>query len=594
MQRLQLAATIGSALSCLVIGAGITACDEGDGDSVPIGVATEVPTTIVVTASDPDDLRRAVPDLVERDRAFAEALAQSPPVLQLDEGALDDRQRLAQSLALGDEELIKYTWSVPDHKPLRSEIVHVDPANDRQLAAAPDCQPASCYVVSLYNYAENMTSQATVDVDSGSVVKVDYQVETQPDLNAQLEDLAWKIALNTPEVMAELGIEDADDPLAGVERTTNGVACEQSRHLCAAPTLHVDDRVLWIITDLTDGRVIGMRWAGEENLSAAPPSEATLLGEYIDSTYCNESTPLSRNGWEMDYIMTRSDGLRLMDVTFDGKPVLRGTKLVDWHVSYDREEAFGYSDAVGCPFFSSAAVVAMQAPVFESIEQDGQEIGFAMVQDYVHPLWPGACMYNYRQRYEFYDDGRFRLAMASNGGGCGDDGTYRPVQRIVPADESVSFSEWQEGSWFEWDREGWQLQDTETELSPEGYQYLLTASDGSGYYVEPGRGQFGDGGLGDNAFVFVTTYRPDEGDEDMPTIGPCCNADYQQGPEKFMVPEPEGLGGKDIVVWYVPQLKNNATEGEEYCWARSRVEAGLYETDYWPCYAGPMFVPVGG
>jgi hypothetical protein len=483
---------------------------------------------------------------------------------------------------------------VPDRKPLRTEVMHVEPAPEYLTTIHERCRPSTCYAVQMYNYAEHMTTQALVDTDAGDVIDVSYQVETQPELTPELEDLAWKIALNTPEVLAELGIDDPGQLDEGTERFLRKTSCEQSRHLCAAPTFHVGDRVLWTIVDITDGRVVGVRSAGDENLKAAPPSEARLLGEHVDATMCREPTRLSRGDWEMDTFMTRSDGLRLTDIAFQGKPVLRSTKLVDWHVSYDREQAFGYSDAVGCPFFSSAAVVAMQLPEIEPIVSDGEEVGFAIVQDYEHPLWPGACMYNYRQRYEFYDDGRFRLGMASNGGGCGNDGTYRPVQRIVPPEDGWALDVWDGEAWAAWEREGWRLQDDSTPVTAEGFQLRLRDKDGAGYYVEPGRGQFGDGGRGDNAFVFLTRYRPDEGDDDMFTIGPCCNTDYRQGPEQFFEPDPEELPDGEIVVWYVPQLENDDTPGDEYCWARSVVEDGLYATEYWPCFAGPMFVPIGG
>jgi hypothetical protein len=536
-----------------------------------------------------------VPTLAARESRFGFALTQSPPVVPLDVAKLDEDQQLAQSLALADGGFVELAWSVPDRKPLRSEIVDVRATAAEALdEAAAACRDRTCYDVVMYNHAENMTTVAVVDVDPPAVLDVSYQLETQPELNEELQALAWQIALHTPAVLIELGISSADAPLPHVERVLRRTACEQSRRLCAAPTFVVGDRALWVIVDLTEGGVMGMRWTSAEDVDGAPPTESVLLGENIDTHYCRQATSLARNGWEMDYIMTRSDGLRLLDVRYQGEPVLRSTKVVDWHVAYDREEAFGYSDAVGCPFFSSAAVVAMQPPVIEPIREAGAEVGFSIVQDYVHPLWPAACMYNYRQHYQFFDDGRFRIAVASNGGGCGNDGTYRPVQRIVPAGDGLKFSEWDGTAWVDWEGEGWQLQDDDTPLTPQGYQYRLSTADGSGYFVEPGRGQFGDGGRGDQAFVFVTAYRPDEGDDDMFTIGPCCNTDYHQGPEKYIEPEPEAIEDEAIVVWYVPQLKNDDTPGSEYCWASSSVEDGLYVTQTWPCYAGPMFVPLGG
>jgi hypothetical protein len=556
---------------------------------------TMAPTSIFPATPEPGRMEAAVPALATRQADFEAALAGPLPIVPLPQGELDEPQRLAQDLALRSDDFTKLAWSVPDHLPLRNEIIEVRPVEETDITdAASACRHATCYAVDMYNHAENMTTIAIVDLDAADVADVAYRLETQPELSPSLGDLAWRVALATPEVLAALGIASADEALSGVEKVLHGTACEQSRHLCAAPTFVVGERALWVIVDLTVGKVIGMRWSDAEDCGAPPLTEALLLGERIDTELCQKTNSLSRSGWTMDYVMTKSDGLRLTDVRFDDRPVLQSTKVVDWHVSYTREAAFGYSDAVGCPFFSSAAVVAAQPPTVEPILQGGVEQGFALVQDYVHPMWPAACMYNYRQRYEFYSDGRFRVALASNGGGCGNDGTYRPVLRIVPAGDALTFSEWDGTSWVDWDRERWQLQGEKTPFTPEGYQYRLTSSDGLAYFVEPGRGQFGDGGRGDSAFVYAVLYKPDEGDEDMTTIGPCCNTDYQQGPEKFINPTPEDIAGRSIAVWYVPQLKNDDTPGGEYCWAKALVEDGLYVTEAWPCYAGPMFVPAGG
>jgi len=633
----------------------LAACRPGEQQPVPeatpaaeeqagaMSRPTAVPTTIFITPEPDADqaLEDAIPLLPTRQARFEAALKADPPIVTLDETSLEPDQRLAQQLALRDSEFAGYAWSVPDHYPLRSEIITVEPVpEDDASASAAACPDGSCYRVVLYNYAENMTSIAMVDVDARSVIDVSYLLDTQPELNDELTELAWQIAFNTSEVLDELGLDPAalagsaapaeadsagahstdaesdavessdkldalDAALSeeGIERLLNASECEQSRHLCAAPTFVVDSRALWVIVDLTEARTIAMRWTDTSALDEPPPTEAMLLGEQMDLLFCREPTELSRDGWSMDYIMTRSDGLEILDVEFEGRPVLRSAKVVDWHVSYEREEAFGYSDAVGCPRFSSAAVVAMQAPQIEAFGSSAgghassgsaRGGGFAIVQDFVHPLWPAACMYNYRQRYEFYDDGRFRIAVASNGGGCGNDGTYRPVLRIVPAGDDLTFAAWDGESWQTWEQEQWQLQTPDTPYTDQGYGFRITNADGDGYYIEPGRRQFEDGGRGDNAFVYVTLYRPEEGDDDMFTIGPCCNTNYKQGPEKFIEPEPDDVEGTSIVVWYVPQLKNDDTPGAEYCWARADVVDGMYVARSWPCYAGPLFVPADG
>jgi len=311
--------------------------------------------------------------------------------------------------------------------------------------------------------------------------------------------------------------------------------------------------------------------------------------------YCQKSQTLMEGDWQMSYMLTSSDGLKLSDVHFRGDPVLDSTKLVDWHVSYSQNEGFGYNDAVGCPIFSSAAVVAFNGPAVETISQNGETVGFALVQDFRSEEWPVPCNYRYEQRYEFYDDGRFRIAVANHGRGCGDDGTYRPVIRIqlAESENGGNLAEWDGRDWVPWMEEGWQVQNEQTAYTSEGFQYRLTLSDGRGFFLEPGQGQFGDGGRGDNAYLFALRVNPDidEGESDLASLGSCCNEDFRQGPEQFMA-QPESIEDEHLVLWYIPQLKNDATPGQEYCWADTFIEEGISVARSWPCYAGPVFVPI--
>ena len=146
-----------------------------------------------------------------------------------------------------------------------------------------------------------------------------------------------------------------------------------------------------------------------------------------------------KENWEMNYVITTSDGLRISEVKYKNQLVVNNAKIVDWHVSYSNTDGFGYSDAVGCPEFSQAAVVAVSDPKVSEILENGQAIGFALEQYFSSEQWPMPCNYNYMQRYEFYNDGRFRVAGASLGRGCGNNGTYRPVFRIAMSGNENSF-----------------------------------------------------------------------------------------------------------------------------------------------------------
>lgn len=555
---------------------------------------------VLATRLSPDERRQAVPALATYEAAVAEALASTPPILLLTEELADEEQRLAQSLAIQDPEFLVFAGDPLTGEPVRTEIMSVRPvlASDVVDANAA-CAQTRCYRVELYNYATNTAATAFVDVDGREVVTVQHQPNAQPDINHRLLDLAVDIAVNAPEVAEALGFTPGDDEatMPNVKTALNGTRCERSRHLCVAPTFLVDDRALFAIVDLTDGRLVGVRWTDlGESGPAELITERSLQNEYVMANYCEKDNSLARSGWEMVYMITSSDGLKVSDVTFEGRPVMRSAKLVDWHVSYSREDGFGYSDAIGCPMFSSAGAVAFEGPSVEEIVDGEEVVGFALVQDFRSPVWPAPCNYRYEQRYEFYDDGRFRVVAGNLGRGCGDDGTYRPVLRIDPiasADGSEdSFAEWDGESWVTWEEEGWGPQD-EALYTPEGYQFRIAGPDGAGFYVEPGRGQFGDGGRGDEALVYVAARDPnrDEGDSDLVTIGSCCNTDHQQGPEQFTDP-PEQIDGEDLVFWYVAEMQNDDTPGSEYCWADANIVDGSPTIQVWPCYSGPMFIPI--
>ena len=566
---------------------------------------TEVPLTgvaaptLLPTPSDPGVIApRETPDLAKLpllaayfDRVQA-ALQQPVPILKLDEG-LDDNQKQAQDIAVADPQFQGYSHDTNTQAPLRSEIFGVYPLRESDITEiTAACRTHTCYRVEMYNFALNLYLAAIVDLDTQQVIDRIGIQNSQPDIPPQLVKIAIEIASNSPDVLRHLGgtPEASQALMANTKTALNGTYCERSRHLCVAPTFVVGDYALWAIVDLTEGVVVGTRWTVVGD--SADVTEKKLQNESLMRLYCQSNTSLERDGWRLDYILTSSDGLRISDVSYQGTLVLDNAKLVDWHVSYSREDGFGYSDAVGCPVFSQAAVIAVEPPKVEDIVDGGQTVGFALIQDFWSELWPNPCNYYYEQRYEFYEDGRFRPVVTNMGRGCGNDGTYRPVTRLALAGNNI-FSEWDGSAWLDWPDENWRLAD-DVSANDKGYAFRVSNSAGDGYYIVPGSGQFGDGGRGDHPYIYVTQHHldRDEGDSDLPTLGPCCNQDYHQGPERFIDPTPEPIVEKPLVFWYVAQIKNDDTPGQEYCWAESVVENGIYTPKAYPCPSGPMFVPI--
>ncbi|MEY4925995.1 MAG: hypothetical protein RI894_431 [Bacteroidota bacterium] len=526
-------------------------------------------------------------------------LSQTLPVLSQLPFATDTLLAKAQQLAFTDARMTQYLRDAKTGKSYRNEVFGVYAArqSDFTQADAATFYKGACFRVELYNFALNLATVAVVSLPENRVLQVYLLPATQPDIPQKLKALALRIATESGAVQAALGFKPTENDalMSDTKTALNRTRCERSQHLCVAPTFVKGDKALWAIVDLTDLRLVGVRWT---NVGASPQNkkaitERQLQNETLTECFCKKETTVERNNWKLNYMLTSSDGLRVSDVSFGAKAVLFSAKLVDWHVSYSNTDGFGYSDAVGCPYFSTAAVVAIETPkVHDLVDSGGKTIGFVVEQSFYSEGWPNPCNYNYQQRYEFYNDGKFRMACASFGRGCGNDGTYRPVLRIAMAGNQNTLSEWTGDSWAAWQKERYQLQLSTTPYTPEGYQYKISTAANTGYYIEPSTGQFNDKGRGDNAYFYTTVNHPDkpEGESDLVTIGPCCNTDYRQGPEKFV--EGEAATNETLVLWYVPQLKNDDTKGHEYCWAEAYLKDGVWNARPMPCWAGPLFIPI--
>jgi hypothetical protein len=532
--------------------------------------------------------------LQKRYDEIQQALSEKTPVIKLPSN--DQNQVDAQQIALQDKQFTEFLFDAKSHQAFRNEIFNAYQARPQEIPVSN--KNNIVYKVEMYNYALNLTTIAMVDLSTKSVINCNTVKNTQPDIPTHLKDLAIKIAINNNEVIKALGFQpgEQDALMANTKTALNNTKCERSQHLCVAPTFTLKDKALWVIVDLTDYKVVGIRWTntGTENKATPRISERKLKFDKIMECYCKNVSALEKDNWTLNYVITTSDGLRISEVKYNDKLIVNSAKIVDWHVSYSNTDGFGYSDAVGCPEFSQAAVVAVSDPRVSDIMDNGQKIGFALEQYFSSEQWPMPCNYNYMQRFEFYHDGKFRVAGASLGRGCGNNGTYRPVFRISMAGNENSFSQYDNANWKVWEKEQWHLQSEQDNFTTEGYLYKFADKQENGFYIEPNRGQFNDGSRGDFAYMFVTKQQAtiDEGDNDLVSIGPCCNTDYRQGPEKFIEPNPENISSTGIVIWYVPQMKNDDRKGKEYCWAESYLDKGVYKTNVYPCISGAMFVPI--
>jgi hypothetical protein len=230
------------------------------------------------------------------------------------------------------------------------------------------------------------------------------------------------------------------------------------------------------------------------------------------------------------------------------------------------------------------------------LNEQSQIIGFEVVQDFRMGSWGNSCNYRYEQRIQFFPDGRFRTVSGAYGKGCGVNAMYRPVVRVdiaVDGDGNDTFALWDDGAWVDQATELYRTpyagSNGPHEFNGDGYAWRVMDQSGDGYYIQPSqKDTFGDGSRGDDNFIYVTMHKPAEGDTDLGVIGSCCNDTHIQGPHNYV--NSEAINNTNIVLWYVPQMLTDASDGGDgyYCWTL----AGEPNPVTYPCFTGPMFVPV--
>jgi hypothetical protein len=493
----------------------------------------------------------------------AAALAQPPYILTMTN--LPSALAAAQKLAV-HEPRVQAASSTADGQRLRAEVMAVGAANagDIPPAIAGVCLPIDCIRVLIYVYPTD--TSVTVLVAGGAVRDVQLLVGAQPEIPSELAELAVVIARADPQLAAAFDglTPDASMALMSAAKTAlEGTHCERRRHLCVAPVFTWGEAALWTIVDLTDYSLVAATIWTEQGASGRRALSEAQLQDAALAPLCETPQTIEREGWRLSYGLTSSDGLELRAVAFEGRELLRSLKVVDWHVGYAGSDGrrVGFSDAIGCPVFSSAAVVPYAPPTIEPLPEGG----FALTMLFRSPNWPQPCNYQYSFRASFGADGTLAALAGNEGRGCGVEGVYHPVLRIEPAPGTLRLHSGEplagEGmaTWRPTGQAGLTLDDRAGSLSL--------------------RPIWGDAEL---AYVYWTEARPEEGQGDLPSIGSCCALDSAQGPEQFIGPgAPEPL--TQPVIWFVPRIRNVE---RQRCWADTALVDGMLVPQVWPCSAG--------
>ncbi|HSM54633.1 MAG TPA: PKD domain-containing protein [Candidatus Sulfomarinibacteraceae bacterium] len=495
-------------------------------------------------------------------------------------------QALAQELALSDARVQAHVGGS------RAEVFGVRRLTAGQhTAASRACATRECRQVEIYLFEANAAVVAIVDLQAEAVLDVLYQRGVQPGINQRLAQRAEEIALNAPEVIEALGFRPLQLDMPPVPGDLLGTVCDHDR-LCAAPNFQLGDRILWAVVDLHDEELAGLIWTDTE---PEPSGNAMPRGDQE----CPAPGSVSRDGWTLSYATTPTDGLRVYDVSYEGMSVLTSVKHPEWHADYGQT---GFRDSTGCEASSGFHIPPYgETEVLTLYDEQEQETGFEVVQDFRTNQWGATCDYRYEARMQFYDDGRFRVASAVYGRGCSPDVMYRPVVRIhlaIDGNEGDYLSYWDGDQWATAETELYRVPYEESgdgrdtgsggphRTTDQGYAWRANDHGGAGYFIVADEGQY-EHSRGDDPFLYFTRHHEEEGDTDMGGIGSCCNDDHRQGPDRYV--DGEAIDGANVVLWYVPQMQTVADEeaGDYYCWTVS----GEPDPETHPCITGPLFVP---
>ncbi len=503
------------------------------------------------------------PAVAARKARLAAALA-TPPYILPAAHTSEDWLAAAQTAAVADPR-VQAATRAPDGQPLRAEVMALGPASAGDVPPSLEhaCASDRCARVQIYVYPTNTTVTALVAA-GGTVLGVDVLADAQPEIPADLADLAVQIALADPQVAVAFDGLTPDAAMATMSATKTALettSCERSRHLCVAPVFQWGSSALWTIVDLTEFRLVGAAWTDQGASGRRVWSEATLQDAAL-APLCETPVVLERAGWRLSYLLTSSDGLELRDLRFQGRPVLASAKVVDWHVGYTgrNDQRVGFSDAIGCPVFSAAAVIPYAPPVI-TVAPDG---GFTLELTFRSPNWPQPCNYQYVTRAHFSAAGTLRFLAINEGRGCGVEGIYHPVLRLeLPPGADLS------------DQSGARLTDEGQITWRPGEPHTLHARTDEGALALAPLWEEAE-----LAYVYWSRPTPAEGQGDLPSIGSCCALDARQGPERFINGESLDSGA---VVWFVPRIGNAE---RKRCWADTALEGGMLVPRVWPCGGG--------
>ncbi len=405
------------------------------------------------------------------------------------------------------------------------------------------CGRLNCAFVTFYDYTDQGTIEAVVNLDTQAVLGHWANESARPGGSSAILPEAVAIAAADAQVRAILGDNiGAVDPLMLPMGTW--LANDDCRDEWCVDLSFFDPagtgRIFHVIVNLEQDAVARTFYTrARADRSAAKP----LAQRDAFTDGCHE-----QYGWNVCWEMTANDGINFRDAVHNGQLVFSSAKIGQieaWYPSWPG----GYRDEIG---------FAATVPPFGDTLVNDLGDGFEVRQTFTEfTRWPNCiCCYRYEQVLRLLADGRMEFRFVSHGPGCDDLSIYRPFWRIDidldgPEDDQVWLFDG--AQWVE------QAEEFETfpvvdNLSPEGHK--LATFDGDRHYrwaMEP------TDPLGlDEGYLFLLQHRELEGDGPI-TTGP---GDTFQPPRQWI--DGDALSGENVVLWHVPLL-NTKKGGPWWC-----------------------------
>jgi hypothetical protein len=395
------------------------------------------------------------------------------------------------------------------------------------------CQTRNCAHVIIYNYTDGGTVNAILNLDTRQVVGRWVDSAARPGGSTTVLTRAMAIAAADPRVRGLLGdIGEPDPAMIPMSGWLQDDDCQ--RDWCVDLT-YLDPagtgRILHIFVNLHQNRV-ARTFFSRSRPARSLGKPLAQRDAYVDG--CHE-----QYGWNVCWEMTANDGINFRDAKYNGTTIFASVKIGQveaWYPSWPG----GYRDEIG---------FAASVPPFGGTNIIELNNGFQVSQlftEFTH--WPNCiCCYRYEEIIRFYADGSLEFDFVSHGPGCDDIPIYRPFWRIdLNLDDPIGDQVWV------WEQEAWvevkqerELHPLEDDLSPNGDK--LATFDGDLHYrwrVLPT-----DPLERDESRFFVLQRHEGEGDGPIIT-GP---GDTYMPPRQWL--GAEATSGGDIVLWYVPILK---------------------------------------